>query len=438
MKATIAIIGAKATRKASRMLGKGGGDMPGRIARKIDQNILGHLAEQVETIIVITGTNGKTTTSNLLANILKEAGEEIIHNAEGNNLITGITTSFITKAKPNGVLHKPYRYAVLEVDEANIPLVMKETRPNYLIVNNFFRDQLNRYGEIDTIVEKVKDGAKRSNATLVLNGDDPFVMRIGLLSNPTVFFGLSKEAYAFDQYSMNESKFCPTCGSELTYEHVHYGQLGFYQCGCGFKRPNPTYEVSHIQDDLQFVLNDERFQLGIAGTYNVYNAAGAIACAKEMGIASVHIEKALKNYQATNGRMQEIVIGETVCSLNLAKNQVGADISISEMTKDPNEKQIFFVLNDLAHDSADISWIWDADFERLAHTPISHIICSGTRAEDMALRLKYAGVDTNKVQVIKDIEPAIDQLIQTPGKTYCLPTYTALDPVRKALEKRKH
>lgn len=437
MKANVAVASAKLAKRASKMIGKGGGNIPGIVARKIDDDILKTLAQQVENIIVITGTNGKTTTSNLLAGILQEAGEEIIHNAEGNNLITGIITSFIDKTNIGSKLKKPYKYAVLEVDEGNVPMVVRQVNPKYIIVNNFFRDQLNRYGEIDTIVNKIKDAAEKSGATLILNADDPFVMRIGLLENEKVYFGLKKQAYEFDQYSMNESKFCPTCGSELEYSYVHYGQLGFYKCGCGFERPEVDYEVLKINDDMSFSVENAQYQLGINGTYNVYNAVGAIACAKEFGIAEEVIYEALKKYQASNGRMQRFEIGQVTCMLNLAKNQVGADISISEMLRDTSEKQILYVLNDLDHDSEDISWIWDTDYERLKHTPIQKVICSGTRAYDMALRLKYAGIHYDKIAIYPEVTEAIDEVLKGGGNAYFLPTYTGLSPVQKHLVKRE-
>lgn len=436
MKTKLAVLGGKFTTKISKLAGKGGGNIPGKIARKIDPSILRTLAAQVEHIIVITGTNGKTTTSNLLANILKEANEPIIHNAEGNNLITGITTSFIAKTNGASVIPAHYKYAVLEVDEGNVPLVLQEVRPSYMIVNNFFRDQLNRYGEIDTIVQKIKDAASISNVTLLLNGDDPFVMRIGLVDNPKIFFGLSKDAYAFDQYSMNESKFCPTCGKELVYSHVHYGQLGFYSCTCGFARPKATYEATNISDDMTFHVQGKPYQLGIGGSYNVYNALGAIACAKEMGISDDAITKGIKSYEATNGRMQSFAISGHERLLNLAKNQVGADISISEMVRDEHPKHIVYALNDLNHDSEDISWIWDADFERLTQANVTGITCTGTRAYDMALRIKYAGIPVDKIKVVPHLEEAVEEGLKHPMKTYFLPTYTALDPMRKLLEKR--
>lgn len=436
MRASIAIVGAKAAQRASRVIGKGGGNIPGIVAKRIDPTILRTLSEQVENIVVITGTNGKTTTSNLLANILKEAGEEIIHNAEGNNLVSGIIAAFIVKANAAGKMKKPYKYAVLEVDEGNVPLVVRQVKPKFVIVNNFFRDQLNRYGEIDTLVDKIKAAVKETDATLILNADDPFVMRIGLLENPQIYFGLKQHAYAFDQYSMNESKFCPTCGNELKYSYVHYGQLGYYACGCGFKRPDADYEVTKISDDMRFAVKGKDYQLGIGGTYNVYNAIGAIACAKEFGVGDEVIKTALKAYEASNGRMQEFKIGEATCLLNLAKNQVGADISISEMLRGDDEKQIVFFLNDLDHDSADISWIWDTDYERLAGSPIKRVICSGTRAADMALRIKYAGVDENKITVLSKVEEAIDEALTMSGRTFFNPTYTALSPVQKHLEKK--
>ena len=188
---------------------------------------------------------------------------------------------------------------------------------------------------------------------------------------------------------------------------------------------------------MSFETKKGKYKLGIDGTYNVYNALGAIACAKEMGITEASIKTALKEYRVNNGRMQTIQVGETKCMLNLAKNQVGADISISEMVRDKENKQLLFLLNDLSHDSADISWIWDADFERLQNTEIERVICAGTRAEDMALRVKYAGVDKSKIFVIPELSKSLDTILTSDTKVYCLPTYTGLEPMRKYLEKKE-
>lgn len=437
IRSIIAILVAKLAKKASRFLGKGGGNIPGVVARKIDSSILKKLASQVKHIILITGTNGKTTASNLMGAILKKSGEPIVHNKEGNNLVSGVTACFIDAAKWTGKLKHRYQYAVIEVDEANVPLILKELTPRYVLVNNFFRDQLDRVGELDTIVNKIKNALEPVSTTLVLNGDDPFVMRIGLLKKPTIYFGISRAAYTFEQYSMSESRFCPVCGKDLQYSHVHYGQLGYFSCDCGFGRPGIDVLATKLYDDMTFFLGVEQYKLSIEGVYNIYNALGPIAIAKEIGVPYKKIRDGLLSYTSANGRMQTYFINDVACLLNLVKNPAGMDISLSEMLKDQEEKQVVFFLNDLAHDSQDISWIWDTDLERLANTSVTRVICSGTRALDMAVRMKYAGIEEERIIVLESKEEAIDKALEYQEKTYFFPTYTALEPVKKYLDKKK-
>ena len=436
LRTSIAIIGARLAKKGSRMLGKGGGNIPGVIARKIDASILKTLASQVEHIILITGTNGKTTASNLMGSILEKSGQPIIHNKEGNNLLSGVTACFIDEAKWTGRLNRNYRYAVLEVDEANVPLVLRELTPSYVLVNNFFRDQLDRVGELDAIVNKVKNALEPINTTLVLNGDDPFTMRIGLLDKRTLSFGVHRDAYTFEQYAMSESKFCPVCGKELEYSHIHYGQLGIYECSCGFSRPKVDVEANSMMRDMRFYIGDQEYRLGIEGVYNIYNALGPMTIAKDIGIEDEAIRDGLLAFHSANGRMQTYTINGVPRLLNLVKNPAGMDISLSEALEEKDEKQIVFFLNDLAHDSQDISWIWDTDLERLATTNLSRVVCSGTRALDMGLRIKYAGVEEEKIVVIEAKDKAIEEALKYQEKTFLFPTYTALEPVKKYLDKK--
>lgn len=434
MKSNISIIGAKLAKKASQTIGKGGSNIPGVVARKIDIHILKKLSSQVKDIILVTGTNGKTTTSNLLANILRESGKKVIHNTEGANLITGITASFINHSSITGKVIADI--AVIEVDEATTVKVLKEITPKAIIINNFFRDQLDRFGEIDILIKKIEDAIKPVDTTLILNADDPFVVRFKKLKKESLFFGLNKNAYQFTQSEMSESKFCPNCGEQLTYEHIHYGQLGYFSCMCGFKRPKLDYEVKEINKDLSFVVEDYTYQMNINGIYNIYNALGSIACSRFLGISKSNIKKGILSYYSENGRMQRFTIDNCVHILNLVKNPMGFNISLSEILSNEEDKQVVVYLNDLDLDSRDVSWIYDADFEKINREDVKEIICSGRRAYDIALRMKYAGIKEETITVIEDKEKAIDYSIKTKIKTFHLPTYTALEPVRKILEKK--
>lgn len=434
MKSNIAILSGKLAGKTSKLLGKGGSNIPGVVARKIDGQLLHKLSKQVENIIFVTGTNGKTTTSNLLASILSAAEKRVMNNAEGANLVTGITASFVKHADVFG--HVPFDYAVIEVDEATLPVVLKQIeKPKAIVVNNFFRDQLDRYGEIDILLDKMAKGIMPIDTKLILNGDDPFTVRFSFIEKENVFFGLNKKAYSFEKHEMSDSKYCPTCGKELQYEHTHYGQLGYFSCECGYKRPEINVEVTSVKKEngMKFTINDTEYHMNLSGIHNVYNALAAIAAAKELGITDDKIQKGLLSFHSQNGRMQELTINERTHVLNLAKNHTGFNISLEEVLSENEEKQICLYLNDLDLDGTDISWIWDADFERINKDEIKEVICSGMRAHDLAIRAKYAGVKEEKITIIEDKQKAIDYAIEKKRKTYHLPNYTALEPVRKYL-----
>ncbi|WCK53399.1 MurT ligase domain-containing protein [Aneurinibacillus sp. Ricciae_BoGa-3] len=436
LKSSVAILSGKIAGKASKIIGNGGSNIPGIVARKIDPSLLRSLAVQVEHIILVSGTNGKTTTANLLASILKAAGKRVVNNEEGANLLTGITACLVNNATFWGKL--AYDYAVIEVDEASLLKMTDQVRPEMVVITNFFRDQLDRFGEIDILIDRVLKSIEPTDAKLLLNADDPFVMRLGLMDKEKVFFGVGSEAFSTESGRVSESKFCPVCGNELQYKHVHYGQLGDYECTCGFARPVPRYEVEEIQagDEVSFTVAQTAYRLSLQGIHNVYNALAAVACARELGVTEADIAKGLQSYKASNGRMQTFEFNGYPYTLNLVKNPAGVNISLAEVLSDEEPKQVAFVLNDLVYDGFDISWIWDADFERLNRGDIERVVCSGLRARDMALRMKYAGIDEDKINVIESNEGMVDECLSHPMKTYILPNYTALEPVKKYLEKK--
>ena len=432
----MSILAAKMAQKASRLLNKSGSNIPGVIARKIDKNILKKLAEKTEKIIFISGTNGKTTTSQIVAHIFKENGYRIIHNSKGSNMITGITTAFIDNESL--LSDKKADVAVIEIDEGSIERVTKEIHPDLMVFTNFFRDQLDRFGEIDILVNKIGESLKKTNAKLILNADDPFVSRLGRIGMKADYFGLGKEAFPFEQHNMIESTFCPECGEPLNYSYTHYGQLGHYHCSCGFGRQTPKYELLHLEvgKGLRFKTNVGTFSLPILGSYNAINALAAISVCLEFGLSAEQIQKSLDSFYVENGRMEWFENGEKQIVLNLAKNPAGVNVSLSESNYNNEKRQYLLVLNDLAYDGRDVSWIWDADYEKINASLTDRVICSGLRAEDMAVRVKYAGIPEDKIMIINNIEEAVDELIKKPMNAYVVPNYTALEPTRKALVKR--
>ncbi|PLR77414.1 DUF1727 domain-containing protein [Bacillus sp. V3-13] len=430
------ILAAKMAHKASRLFNKSGSNLPGLVARKIDRHILKKLANRTDKIIFISGTNGKTTTSQIVGHILKENGFRLIHNSEGSNMITGITTAFI---KNEGLLRrKKADIAVIEIDEGSIERVTKEIQPELMVFTNFFRDQLDRFGEIDILVNKIGDVLKQTAVKLILNADDPFVTRLGYLGLEAEYFGLGKNAFAFEQYNMIESTFCPQCGDPLHYKHTHYGQLGHYSCRCGFGRKKPKYEIKHLEmkEGLSLKTNVGDFFIPILGSYNAINALAAISVCIESGLSSEQIQNAISTFHVKNGRMECFDNKDKRVVLNLAKNPAGVNVSLSVSNINNERKQYLLPLNDLGDDGRDISWIWDADYEKINCSHTDRIICSGLRAADMAVRLKYAGIPEDKIEIIQNVNLAVDELLKKRLNSYVVANYSTLQPTRKALVER--
>ena len=435
MKKQFTILSTKLIQKASKMSGKAGSTTPGHIAKKIDKDILEKMRKNVENVIFVSGTNGKTTTSQVLAAILTEDSGPLVHNIEGANMLAGITTAFVTSQNIKG--NKKYKYAVIEIDEGSIEKVFKEIKPDYFVFTNFFRDQLDRFGEIDMLVDKIKNQLDDKEIQLLLNVDDPYTRRLSNGKN-TTYFGIGVDAYNFGKQTTIESTYCPKCGEKLHYKKIHYGQLGHYSCfSCTFKRPDEKYKTTKIElnNGINLQINYQNFETNIFGDYNAMNIAGAIATAKELGIKNNVIQNALTKLFITNGRMEYIKFDDKNILLNLAKNPAGLNVSFENIKNLNGEKNVLLLLNDNGADGRDISWIWDADFESLKEMNVNHFYCSGLRAEELALRLKYAGIEEGKISIDKDIKDVLKKSIEKTENLFVIPNYTLLETTRKEILK---
>ena len=446
IKLMLAVMAAKAAAFLSRMFGGKGSSLPGVVARKIYQGTLRDLARQARKgIIMVTGTNGKTTTNNMIAGVILAAGNKIVINQEGANLITGVTTAFIRYANWLGRIDCDY--ALLEVDEASFPKVLKEVSPQLVVVNNFFRDQLDRYGELDKTVTLVRDALKNLHEVqLILNSDDPLVAQMQQATgHPAVFFGLAPRQRAESgSQQTREARFCPHCGEELQYDSYQYSQLGSFVCpGCSFRRPEPEVEGfavetvgSMLRTRVKYPKGEALLTINTHGFYNVYNALAAFTVGNLIGINEEQIVRGLLTYRPAIGRMETFFYQGKPAILNLVKNPTGYNEGINSLLSISGGKTVFMAVNDNDADGKDISWLWDVDFEHMvgANHEIELFICSGLRAEEMALRLKYAGIPREKITVIKEMEAAIKMALEGPGKlTYLFSTYTALWPAQKIL-----
>lgn len=437
-----AIAAAKLLICLSRLLGNQGTDFPGRVARIIDPDILKKLAANVrEEIYIITGTNGKTTTTNMIARILEEKGYSYVHNRAGANMVTGITTAFIKEA--NLVGNRPFEYALLETDEANVPLLLKELTPRVVLITNFFRDQLDRYGELDRTISLIKDAVRDTDIELVLNADDPLVVHF---QNETGlhcwYYGFDDTEYdVFEGEESREGRYCEFCGEELQYERFHYAQLGKFKClKCGSSNPrrNFTGHDLHMTPQIHFSVNNMEIYSPYLGFYNAYNILAAVSVAKLVGIQDDIVQRAIASYQPRAGRMEQFQIGDKKAIQILVKNPTGLNQTLAALNTDPASKSLFFALNDNAADGRDISWIWDAQVESITcpEAAVKSITCSGLRSGDAALRFKYAGFDEEIITVESDLEAGIKACLSIEAEVYYfLCTYTTLFASRKILSR---
>lgn len=423
----------------SRLLGNQGTDFPGRVARKIYPDILRALSGRVKKgTILITGTNGKTTTSNLIASVIRESGLNLVHNQAGANMMAGITTAFIEAAPVFKA--SCFDYALLETDEANVPLLLNEIHADFLVVTNFFRDQLDRYGELDTTVAVIREAARKYSLEVLLNADDPLSAAFRNQDLILHFYGFDHTVYdSRESRESREGRFCLQCGAELAYLRFHYAQLGKFKCpGCGQENPEPKFLGSGLRMEplVEFRVEDARIRSNYQGFFNAYNLLAAFSMSRLLGIESPIIEKALSNHRPRAGRMESFEIGGKECMLVLVKNPTGLNQSLSALLNTPGVKDIFFALNDNAADGRDVSWIWDADMEMIdsRQQDINMMVCSGQRSGDIAVRAKYAGLDTRKIILEPDLKAGIKKAVSGPGeRAYILCTYTALFAARKIM-----
>lgn len=417
--------------------------LPGLVALRICPEFIKRSQKYCKDgTINITGTNGKTTTAGLFAHILDEGGKKVLHNEKGANMLTGVASALV-----EGVgFAQRSDYFVLESDEAYLTRLYDSISANYLLVTNLFRDQLDRYGELDTTYKKIQEAIdKNPDLKVVLNADDPMVALLGS-KNERIYFGFDEIQFMFDTVDAKapaESVECANCGKNLVYDKRFYAHLGEYKCECGYKRPELKYSASAMIFLDYSIINinvdgqELNFRVNLPGLYNVYNALAAIALALELGQDAKTIQDALYSYHSVFGRAESLVLKGKKALVQLIKNPVGAS-EVLRLIGDNKNSKLLVILNDNYADGRDVSWIWDANFEILQNYK-QKIVVSGDRAYDMAVRLKYAGVDESQFIIEKDILKAMEKAIAMTSNDetlLILPTYTALLKMQKLI--RKH
>jgi UDP-N-acetylmuramyl tripeptide synthase len=420
----------------------GGTTLPGDVARAIDPRILTELTDDLtQGSVVITGTNGKTTTSRLITWLLEGTGKRVVSNRAGANLIFGVTAAALRRTGAGGRLKADW--GVFEIDEASLPKAVEEIQPKATLVLNLFRDQLDRYGELESIAKKIEKALSTTEATAILNADDPRVAEIGLnLPNKPLWFGLDDTSIASKQLPhAADARTCPRCGSSLIFDAVYVGHDGVYRCpNNDFQRPKPDITATDITlngfDSIAMTINATRIEMPLGGLYNVYNVLAAYATACSLNIDGAYIAQRLKTFKAAFGRQERIDFRGRHLILVLSKNPAGFNETVRTAVDMAHGRNFILGLNDRKADGTDVSWIWDVDFEQLKGKAKT-VIPAGNRAYDLAVRLKYAGVVAQPPET--DPGKALDALIKNTSEgdtAHVLCTYTAMLDLRAELVRR--
>jgi UDP-N-acetylmuramyl tripeptide synthase len=437
----------------SRRSGRGGGTtLPGRMLLRTAPDAIERLAVGLsDGATIISATNGKTTTAGMIAAALEADGRRPVHNRAGSNMAWGVATALLEQEGSEGLF---------EVDEAWVPRVSVALGPRLLVLANLFRDQLDRYGELERLADEwaeVVAGLERTGAGLVLNADDPLIADLGRdhelrRRRGVTYFGIEDARQALPELQHAfDAKHCRRCGAPYRYERAFVGHLGHYDCpACEAGRPEPDVVATAIalrgMEGSTFSVRtpegEAEIELPLPGLYNVYNALAAISAAQRLGVDLSRIASALHDVQAVFGRVETIAVAGTPLSILLIKNPAGANEVLRTLRQEAERSEagagidLWLALNDRIADGRDVSWIWDADFELLAGS-VRRITCAGTRASEMALRLKYAGWPLERIEVVDSIADSLDRaLAAAEGRLFALPTYTALIELRTLLARR--
>jgi UDP-N-acetylmuramyl tripeptide synthase len=451
----------RAVGAASRASGKGGGTtLPGRVLLRLEPEAIARLGVDLDRgTTIVSATNGKTTTAGMIAAVLAAEGRTPVHNRAGSNMTWGVATALLEQRNRHEGL--------FEVDEAWLPRVTEQLQPSLIVLGNLFRDQLDRYGEIEALADEwAKTVAAREGKTaFALNADDPLIADLGRDAGErpregVLYFGIDDHSQALPELQHAfDAKHCRRCGHPYAYEVAFVGHLGHYSCpNCGAERPRPDVAATAIElrgmagsvSTIRVPGGEIRLELPMPGLYNIYNALAAIAAGLRLGVEPERIGAALAGSRAAFGRVETIEVGGVPVSILLIKNPAGANEVLRTLRLEAESEPIdlWVALNDRIADGRDVSWVWDADFELLGGS-VRHVVCSGTRAPEMALRLKYAGWPEDRIEVVPAIEASLDRAVaaagdglaavatkKSPARLFALPTYTALLELRKLLADR--
>ncbi|MGH2835175.1 MAG: MurT ligase domain-containing protein [Solirubrobacteraceae bacterium] len=430
-------------------VGGGGTSLPGKLLVRMDAGAIASLSGRLARgSAVISATNGKTTTAAMAASIFERADIALVHNQAGANMAGGIASTLLAASRRHGSIAG--ELGLFEVDEFWLDRLIPQLKPSAIVLGNLFRDQLDRYGELETIAERWRGALATTagqRAQLVCNADDPLLADLAR-ERETIFFGVQDDSLSLPGMShAADAKHCRRCGAPYTFEAIYLGHLGRYHCAaCGQRRPSPTVFADRVELEgvrrarfyLTTPMGGAQIELGLPGLYNIYNALAAAALAVALEIPLAMIVEGLQATSAAFGRAETVTIAGRQTRILLVKNPAGANEVLRTLALEPGEHDLLGVLNDRTADGHDVSWIWDADFELLAGR-VRRAICAGTRAPELALRLKYAGVPTQRIEVCEDLSAGLEAALaggEADRPLYVLPTYTAMLGLRELLVRR--
>jgi UDP-N-acetylmuramyl tripeptide synthase len=447
---------ARAAGRLARFAGRGGGtSLPGKLLMRLDPDAISRLAARLpQGSVAISATNGKTTSAAMTAAILQRTGLRLVHNRAGANMASGVASTLAAASARGGRIDG--ELGLFEIDEFWLDRVVPALAPRSLLLGNLFRDQLDRYGELETIADRWAAMVNGINggAQLALNADDPLIADLGRDREGVLYFGVDDDSLALAGIAhAADATHCRRCGAAYVFDAVYLGHLGHYRCpSCGQQRPAPTVSASAVtlqgvrasSFTLRTPAGEARIELALPGLYNVYNALAAAALATALEVPLATIAAGLQGARAAFGRAETVSLNGRELRILLVKNPTGANEVLRTLALEPGEHDLLGVLNDNIADGRDVSWIWDADFELLAGR-VRRVVCAGTRAPELAVRLKYAGVEPERIAVQANLERALAQAAaypphastsEAPAPLYALPTYTAMLALRELLVAR--
>ncbi len=442
IRTVLGVAACKAARWGLRVMKRGGTTLPGRAAMAFDKNILETVSRGME-VIVVTGTNGKTTTCRMLEHAMTASGRDTLANKSGANLLPGVTAEFAANATAGGRPVK--KYAVIECDEGALKQVVPLVHPKVIVVTNLFRDQLDRYGEVMHTLEQIRTGIRLvPESILCLNADCSLTSSLAQdVPNQVIYYGIDVPVGEQKNVEISDARYCVNCGTEYQYTFHTYAHLGGFVCPkCGYHRADPSVAVTSIDS---MTARDSRVHMkingissavtvGIPAVYNIYNAVAAVCAYTAAGFPPEEMIRSLADVHSSFGRMENFRLGQTNVQMILVKNPAGCNQALAYLKSLGEPYNAVFCLNDRTADGHDISWIWDADFEQVCKDPqLHHIYVWGDRAEDMQLRLKYADAPEDRITCVRTSEELLQKMQESQLPVFVLPNYTSMLGLRRVL-----